>query len=227
MVSDALADTVGAMYGIKPTTFTANSLGIKGSDGKTLTKEELLGMNSDDLFNAYANKRDWSNSERDKAKEEYVKGTKKIYNRLNTKVDPATAMSTASLLALTVVDAANEFNTSWLTRLGSKEDFRSNYTAKVIDKIDQELGKGTKSKMVKVLMTQREQKQNLDDTSAAIQSVIIANKQLMEIGKRVAKGKATVGDVARIKYLKETRDTAQTTGMTSLNQFTANLAQKK
>lgn len=227
MVSDALADTVGAMYGIKPTTFTANSLGIKGSDGKTLTKEELLGMNSDDLFNAYANKRDWSNSERDKAKEEYVKGTKKIYNRLNTKVDPATAMSTASLLALTVVDAANEFNTSWLTRLGSKEDFRSDYTAKVIDKIDQELGKGTKSKMVKVLMTQREQKQNLDNTSAAIQSVIIANKQLMEIGKRVAKGKATVGDVARIKYLKETRDTAQTTGMTSLNQFTANLAQKK
>ncbi len=227
MVSDALADTVGAMYGIKPTTFTANSLGIKGSDGKTLTKEELLGMNSDDLFNAYANKRDWSNSERDKAKEEYVKGTKKIYNRLNTKVDPATAMSTASLLALTVVDAANEFNTSWLTRLGSKEDFRSNYTAKVIDKIDQELGKGTKSKMVKVLMTQREQKQNLDKISAAIQSVIVVNNKLMEISKRVAKGKATVGDVARIKYLKETRDTAQSAGMTSLNQFTTNLAQKK
>lgn len=227
MVSDALADTVGAMYGIKPTTFTATSLGIKGSDGKTLTKEELLGMNSDDLFNAYANKRDWSDDEKSRAKEEYVKGTKKIYDRLNTKVDPTTAMSTASLLALTVVDAANEFNTSWLTKLGSKEDFKSNNTAKVFDKIDQELGKGTKSKMVKVLMTQREQKQNLDKISAAIQSVIVVNNKLMEIGKRVAKGKATVGDVARIKHLKETRDTAQSAGMTSLKQFTTNLAQKK
>lgn len=227
MVSDALADTVGAMYGIKPTTFTATSLGIKGSDGKTLTKEELLGMNSDELFDAYAKKRDWSNSERDKAKEEYVKGTKKVYNRLNTKVDPATAMSTASLLALTVIDAANEFNTSWLTRLGSKEDFRSNNTAKVFDKIDQELGKGTKSKMVKVLMTQREQKQNLDKISAAIQSVIVVNNQLIETEKRAAKGKATVGDVVRIKHLKETRDTAQSAGMTALKQFTANLAQKK
>lgn len=227
MVTDAFTDAVGVMYGIKPTTFTATSLGIKSSDGKPISKEDLLGMSSDDLFNAYANNRDWSDSEKDEAKGEYVKGAEKIYNRINTMLDPATAMSTANLLALTVIASANERNTSWLTRLGSKEDFRSNKTTKVFDKISQELGKGTKSNLVKLLMTQREQKQYLDNLSASVNGVIIANNELMKIGRRVAKGKATVGDVALIKHLKESRDTAQTAGMTSLNQFTNNMVQKK
>lgn len=118
--ADTTYAAFNALYGVNPLDFPTDGLGLKDDSGKALTKEEILSLDENGYFDAFANGKDWSSTEKGTARQIYT-DLLDIYFRpvINNPV-------ISRALAISILSDFNEHNSGFTRFLGDKEDFIAN-----------------------------------------------------------------------------------------------------
>lgn len=118
--ADTTYAAFNALYGVNPLDFPTDSLGLKDDSGKALTKEEILSLDENEYFDAFANGKDWSSTEKGTARQIYT-------DLLDIYFKPVTDNPVISrALAISILSDFNEHNSGLTRLLGNNEDFIAN-----------------------------------------------------------------------------------------------------
>ena len=118
--ADTTYAAFNALYGVNPLDFPTDSLGLKNDSGKALTKEEILSLDENEYFDAFANGKDWSSTEKGTARQIYT-------DLLDIYFKPVTDNPVISrALAISILSDFNEHNSGFTRLLGDNEDFIAN-----------------------------------------------------------------------------------------------------
>lgn len=118
--ADTTYAAFNALYGVNPLDFPTDGLGLKDDSGKALTKEEILSLDENEYFDAFANGKDWSSTEKGTARQIY---TDLLDNYFKPVID-SPVISRA--LAISILSDFNEHNSGLTRLLGDKEDLIAN-----------------------------------------------------------------------------------------------------
>lgn len=206
------------MLGISPNMFPAEILGIKDDKGNSLTQEQIQGIPEDDLFDMYANNRDWTTAERHTAKQEYAKAKEEILLSLDTGRNTVDSLKNAGLLALALVADANEFNSGITSFLGDNEDYQSGLVPGMAKRMANDIRNKDTSEIFKLRSKQRQQAAILNSMDEAAKSLDITTNVLKNIQKKVNReGYASPIDVQRVIKLKQQQELYQQAGYDAAN----------
>lgn len=206
------------MLGISPNRFPAEILSIKDDKGNSLTQEQIQGIPEDDLFDMYANNRDWTTAERHTAKQEYAKAKEEFLLSLDTGRNTTDSLKNAGLLALALVADANEFNSGITSFLGDDEDYQSGLVPEMAKRMANDIRNKDTSEIFKLRSKQRQQAAILNSIDEAAKSLDITNKVLKNIQKKVNReGYASPIDVQKVIKLKQQQGLYQQAGYDAAN----------
>lgn len=206
------------MLGISPNRFPAEILSIKDDKGNSLTQEQIQGIPEDDLFDMYANNRDWTTAERHTAKQEYAKAKEEFLLSLDTGRNTTDSLKNAGLLALALVADANEFNSGITSFLGDDEDYQSGLVPDMAKRMANDIRNKDTSEIFKLRSKQRQQAAILNSIDEAAKSLDITNNVLKNIQKKVNReGYASPIDVQKVIKLKQQQGLYQQAGYDAAN----------
>lgn len=118
--ADTTYAAFNALYGVNPLDFPTDGLGLKDDSGKALTKEEILSLDENEYFDAFANGKDWSNAEKGTARQIY---TDLLDNYFKSVINNPVI---SRALAISILSDFNEHNSGLTRLLGDNEDFIAN-----------------------------------------------------------------------------------------------------
>lgn len=149
--ADTTYAAFNAQYGVNPLDFPTDGLGLKDDSGKALTKEQILSLDENEYFDAFANGKDWSNTEKGTARQIYT-DLLDIYFKPVVN-DPVISQS----LAISILSDFNEHNSGFTRFLGDDEDFIANRSEifNLAEKVRNALI-NSKSEMYNLLLQQRD-----------------------------------------------------------------------
>lgn len=118
--ADTTYAAFNALYGVNPLDFPTDGLGLKDDSGKALTKEEILSLDENEYFDAFANGKDWSSTEKGTARQIYTDLLDNYFKSVTN--NPVISRA----LAISILSDFNEHNSGLTRLLGDNEDFIAN-----------------------------------------------------------------------------------------------------
>lgn len=194
-------------------------LSLKSKDGKALTKEEVLSLKEEEFFDAFANGKDWSDTEKGTAWQYYTDLVDLYKEKFK---DPTLAY----LLSIANLSDFNEHNSGLTRFLGDNEDFQGGEEIKqlayrVIDTLT-----NSDSKMYQTLLRQAQLADILKKGAEAIKAMEAANTTLYNMQtKNKTTGRITPLDAFYVNRVLQDRDAARQLGFTSMDSVLRGMTQ--
>ena len=194
-------------------------LSLKSKDGKALTKEEILSLKEEEFFDAFANGKDWSDTEKGTAYQYYTDLVDLYKEKFK---DPTLAY----LLSIANLSDFNEHNSGLTRFFGDNEDFQGGeeimqLAYRVIDTLT-----NSDSKMYQTLLRQAQLADILKKGAEAIKAMEAANTTLYNMQvKNKTTGRSSPLDAFFVDRILQDRKAAAQLGFTSMDSVLRGMSQ--
>lgn len=217
--ADATRAAFDWMQGLTSNGLPTDILNLKNKDGKALTKEEVLSLDEDGYFDAFANGKDWTKGEKGTARQYYT-DLVELYKR--TLGDPTLAY----MLSISNLSDFNEHNSGLIRFFGDEEDFQGNEEIMQLAYRTIDILTNSNSAMYQTLLKQAEYSKILQKAEESRKARETANASLYNMQTRnKITGRSTPLDAALVNRVLQDRTAAGQQGYNSIDSILRGMSQ--